>query len=528
MKTPSKVFLICFCLLLATALSSCSPSGGSTTPAAATPAASGSVTSLIASANSSYKETTNINFTATFSELVNVTGTPRIILSVGGTAKYANYLSGSGTTTLIFRYTVDAGANDTDGILVGGIQMNSGTILNAGGGLVDLSFLPPNGAGILIDTVIPSVQSATGPANATYVPGQNLNFVLTYNEPVTVSGTPRLTLTIGSTTRYADYLSGTGTAILNFRHVVQSGDSDLNGIAVAASTDFNSGLISDTATNSASLSFTAPNTASVNVTECPTGYVPVAPLSPYTTSLFCVAKYEMKNVASVATSQPTGAFWVNVSRDDSITACTNLGTGYNLISNAQWQTIARNFEGTAFNWATSTVGNAGGLSTGHTDGTPAGGLAAVADDNDSCAGTGQTCDLTTWSDQRRVNRLASGFYLWDLAGNLSEWVRDANSTAFGANEFVSLITTISHPATGSIGGVTNNPKYHFGTAGDYTALSSAPYGRIGYVYVSPANTGIFRGAELTSGANAGMFSANLTASHTATSGSIGFRCVWTP
>ncbi len=528
MKKSLKEFLVIFHLVFAAILSGCGGGGGSTAAAPATPAASGTIASLTSSVSGSYKEATTIDFTATFSEAVTVTGSPRIVLNVGGTAKYATYLSGSGTTILVFRYTVDGGATDTNGILVGGIQMNSGTILNAAGGLVDLGFLPPDSSGILVDTTAPSTQSATGPANATYVPGNNLNFTLTFNELVNVTGTPRLTLTVGSTTRYADYLSGTGTAVLNFRYTVQANESDLNGIDVAASLDLNGGLITDVATNAASLSFTAPNTASVNVTfTCPTGYVAVLPLSPYTTSQFCVAKYEIKNVSSVATSQPTGTLWVSINRANSITACTSLGAGYNLISNAQWQAIARNLEGVGFNWATGTVGNAGGMSTGHTDGS-AGGLAAVADDNDSCAGTGQTCDLTTWSDQRRVHRFASGLYIWDFSGNLSEWIRDDISTSFGSNSFSSLITTTTHTTNGTIGGVSNSAKYHFGPAGDYTALSSAPYGGLGYQYMSIQSDAIFRGSEMTSGATAGMFMTNLSAGSAATSGSIGFRCVWAP
>ena len=39
---------------------------------------------------------------------------------------------------------------------------------------------------------------------------------------------------------------------------------------------------------------------------CPANYVPVDPLPGYTTTPFCLAKYEMKDIAGVATSTPTG------------------------------------------------------------------------------------------------------------------------------------------------------------------------------------------------------------------------------
>jgi hypothetical protein len=51
---------------------------------------------------------------------------------------------------------------------------------------------------------------------------------------VAVTGTPRLVLTIGSTTQYATYQSGTGTSTLVFRYTVQAGDLDSDGIAVAS------------------------------------------------------------------------------------------------------------------------------------------------------------------------------------------------------------------------------------------------------------------------------------------------------
>ena len=297
------------------------------------------------------------------------------------------------------------------------------------------------------DTTAPMLQSASGPGSSTYAPGHFLSFALTFNEAVTVTGTPRLTLTIGSTTRYADYLSGTGTSTLNFRYTVQAGDADADGIAVASPIDLNSGTIGDVASNAATLTFTAPNTSGVLVTDitCPANYILIPALAPYTTSSFCVAKYEMKNVGGVATSQASGTPWVEIPRGDLPTtaggawkACRDLGhssgSGYDLISNAQWQTIARNLEGVGWNWSSGTVGNSSGMSRGHSDHSPSNSLAASTDDNDSCTGTGQTCDLSTWSDQRRVHRLSNGSYLWDIAGNAWESVRDNNSTNFGADD----------------------------------------------------------------------------------------------
>ena len=86
----------------------------------------------------------------------------------------------------------------------------------------------------------------TAPANGRYGLNQNLDFTATFTEAVTVSGTPRLQLNIGGVTQYANYLSGSGTAILTFRYTTQASDNDLDGITVLSPIGKNSGTIKDT------------------------------------------------------------------------------------------------------------------------------------------------------------------------------------------------------------------------------------------------------------------------------------------
>jgi hypothetical protein len=95
---------------------------------------------------------------------------------------------------------------------------------------------------VLVDGVAPTITSVSGPAAGTYIVGQNLDFTVQFDEAVEVTGTPRLVLTIGSATRYATYVSGSGSASLLFRYTVQAGDLDTDGIAVAStSIDLNGG-----------------------------------------------------------------------------------------------------------------------------------------------------------------------------------------------------------------------------------------------------------------------------------------------
>jgi hypothetical protein len=101
---------------------------------------------------------------------------------------------------------------------------------------------------------------------ATSARAASLTFTVNASEPVTVTGTPRVAIDVGGTTRYATYASGSGTSALTFSYAVQPGDFDANGITLASPVDLNGGSISDIAGNPASaLTFTLPDTSSIKV-----------------------------------------------------------------------------------------------------------------------------------------------------------------------------------------------------------------------------------------------------------------------
>ena len=84
-------------------------------------------------ANATYAAGAVIPVTVTFSEPVNVTGTPQITLETGATDAVVNYSSGSGTSTLTFNYTVAAGETsaDLDYVSTTSLALNGGTIQDA-------------------------------------------------------------------------------------------------------------------------------------------------------------------------------------------------------------------------------------------------------------------------------------------------------------------------------------------------------------------------------------------------------------
>ena len=78
--------------------------------------------------NNIYKVGDALNFTVSFDSLVNVTGTPKLSLALNTGTVQASYVGGSGSQNLVFRYTVAAGDADADGVTVGALALNGGTI----------------------------------------------------------------------------------------------------------------------------------------------------------------------------------------------------------------------------------------------------------------------------------------------------------------------------------------------------------------------------------------------------------------
>ena len=108
-------------------------------------------------------------------------GTPYVGIDVGGDTKQAGYASGSGTNHLRFRYTVQAGDNDTDGISIAAnaLKTNNGTI-RTGDFDADLSHdAVPAIPNATVDSIAPTLLAATVDAAL---------ITLTYDETVRRAG----------------------------------------------------------------------------------------------------------------------------------------------------------------------------------------------------------------------------------------------------------------------------------------------------------------------------------------------------
>ena len=138
----------------------------------------------IESADGIYQPGDEITFEVLLSEAVSVAGTPGLNLSNGATARY---VSGTGTDTLVFSYTVaaDASASSAD-LDVSGLQLTSGSLLSVSSGNEVSRVLRP---GILARTKSVEID-ATPPEGTIEIDAQSLSkgdsatVTLTFSEPV--------------------------------------------------------------------------------------------------------------------------------------------------------------------------------------------------------------------------------------------------------------------------------------------------------------------------------------------------------
>jgi hypothetical protein len=124
------------------------------------------VSSVSVPVSATYVAGQDLDFTVNYDEVVTVNttgGTPQLALTVGGDTRTANYLSGSPGSALVFRYTVQAGDNDTDGIALTALNANGGTLQDSSGNNASTSLVSIGSlAAVRVDTAAPVVGTNTG------------------------------------------------------------------------------------------------------------------------------------------------------------------------------------------------------------------------------------------------------------------------------------------------------------------------------------------------------------------------------
>ena len=123
-----------------------------------------SIRSAPSNAAAGYAAGDTITLRVSFSEPVDVTGMPHVVLNVGGAARRAVYAGGTGTANLDFAYTVQASDFDADGL-----SLCSSTLFDPGCGRIQL-----DGGSILArfdDLAAPLALPAQGPQSGHKVDG---------------------------------------------------------------------------------------------------------------------------------------------------------------------------------------------------------------------------------------------------------------------------------------------------------------------------------------------------------------------
>jgi hypothetical protein len=179
-------------------------------------------------ANATYAAGSTVSLQVTFSAAVTVSGSPQLTLETGTTDRIATYVSGSGTTTLNFSYTVQTGdlSADLDYVSVNALSFNGGSVTNAVGTSATPTLPAPGAAGSLgankaivignLDTTAPTVTSiARQSPTAATTNAASVTYRVTFSENVTGvdTGDFSLTATGASAGTIASVSASSGTTV---------------------------------------------------------------------------------------------------------------------------------------------------------------------------------------------------------------------------------------------------------------------------------------------------------------------------
>ena len=180
-----------------------------------------------------------------FDRGVAATGSPQLALTIGTETRQATF-SAWGDQSLYFDYTVQEGDRDEDGISIAAnaLVLNQGTIRAADGttdaDLRHAAVAAERGSKVngrlATRPAVKRIFFISTPARGdTYELGETIEVVVEFDRVAVVTGSPRLTLTIGAQPRHAAYsTTWSDNRHAQFSYAVQEEDRDEDGISIAA------------------------------------------------------------------------------------------------------------------------------------------------------------------------------------------------------------------------------------------------------------------------------------------------------
>ena len=207
-----------------------------------------------------------ISIITIFDEIVTVQGNPKLLLETGPNDGYADYTNGSGTNQIVFNYTIeeDDSSADLSYKTVNSLLLNNSSINDIAGNLANVGLdMPGSGnslsanKNLIIDGILPKITNvSSSTTDRTYKIGDLIPIEITFDDYVTVLGTPHLILETGIEDAHANYISGSGETVLIFNYIVKDGDisPDLDYAGISAlKINSNSTYIKDGNGNNANL-----------------------------------------------------------------------------------------------------------------------------------------------------------------------------------------------------------------------------------------------------------------------------------
>ena len=188
-----------------------------------------------------YGEDEVVEVRVAFTEAVEVSGAPELVLEVGTAERRAAFVRDDGAAGLVFAYEVSDSDYDGDGVEA--LRVQGGEIE------AERAFSPVrggfgqrvNGGGTPFIRGI--ALTSTPREGGVYGADERVEVTLTFNEPVvTVQNDgfyrpehhPYVSLEVGAKERSARYRRGSGSARLVFDYLLESDDFDADGVSVAA------------------------------------------------------------------------------------------------------------------------------------------------------------------------------------------------------------------------------------------------------------------------------------------------------
>jgi hypothetical protein len=345
-----------------------------------------------------------------------------IVLSQNASGIANSDFANAGTATgCVFAISASSGSNLTltvtscaEGTLIPKILAGSlfGTVTSTNGPLSDALTTTP----VIIDRTGPTVESVTAPANKTYIPTETPTFTVNFSESVTVTGTPRLILTVGlAATKFAYYFSMTDSKTALFRYTVgtTANEYDTDGILVTGAISQIAGSFSDLAGNAmSSASFTPPTLTSVLVAQ-PASAPSISSITATTTQLsvaFTSGATNGSTTSSYQYSTNNGSTWNN--RASGTTASPLVITGL--------------VDGTGYTVRLRAATNAG-FSDSSTAVTETPTAVAVTGDSTLTLTYGNSASTSTYSATG-----GTGTYTWSLGSTLTGITLSGTTVTAGA------------------------------------------------------------------------------------------------